>query len=88
MGGGMGGSMVPFTEPVDWANPAAFYLGVPGMEGMADVTIKHSGLDLPAHSLILAMAGHSAVLRDLFRSLRSVLPGQQKKRCEEARGLG
>jgi len=78
---------LPFKADVDWANPAAFYLGETGMEDLADVAIKHGKLELPAHSQVLAM--NSAVLRDLFRSLRSAPPehsGQKRKRCEEVRG--
>jgi len=74
---------VPFSAPIDWANPAP----LPGMEDMADVTIKHSGLDLPAHSLVLSMAGNSAVLRTC--SARCGLPkqtGLQGSRARSASG--
>ncbi|KAL4458283.1 hypothetical protein ABPG75_013148 [Micractinium tetrahymenae] len=44
------------STAVDWADPAPFYMGNPDMVELADVTIKHSGLQLPAHSYVLAEA--------------------------------
>ncbi|KAL4458350.1 hypothetical protein ABPG75_013215 [Micractinium tetrahymenae] len=66
---------------VDWEDPAPFYLGDPGLAELADVTIKHSGLALPAHSQLLAV--QSSVLRDLFRSLPAEPGGKKRKRGEK-----
>ncbi|KAL4458353.1 hypothetical protein ABPG75_013218 [Micractinium tetrahymenae] len=65
---------------IDWADPMPFYLGNPALAELADVTIKHSGLQLPAHSQVLAV--QSAVLADLFCFLRAA-PGGKRKRSEE-----
>ncbi|KAL4458297.1 hypothetical protein ABPG75_013162 [Micractinium tetrahymenae] len=66
---------------IDWADPASFYLGDPELAQLADVTIKHSGLELPAHAAVLAL--QSTVLKDLFCSLRvPASPGAKRKHEE------
>lgn len=74
--------MAPFTTEVDWADPAAFYLGDGSLAELADVAIVHraSGLRLPAHSHILAQ--QSRVMRDLFLSLRGQTSGRKRKADE------
>jgi hypothetical protein len=68
---------------MDWADPAAFYLGDGSLADVADVAIVHraSGLRLPAHSHILAQ--QSRVMRDLFLSLRGQTSGRKRKADEE-----
>ncbi|PRW44536.1 BTB POZ and TAZ domain-containing 1-like isoform X1 [Chlorella sorokiniana] len=75
--------MAPFTTEMDWADPAAFYLGDGSLADVADVAIVHraSGLRLPAHSHILAQ--QSRVMRDLFLSLRGQTSGRKRKADEE-----
>ncbi|KAL4458282.1 hypothetical protein ABPG75_013147 [Micractinium tetrahymenae] len=46
---------------VDWADPAPFYLGDPELVQLADVTIKHSGLETLATGL-LSGPGPSSII--------------------------
>ncbi|KAL4458285.1 hypothetical protein ABPG75_013150 [Micractinium tetrahymenae] len=62
---------------IDWADPAPFYLGDPELAQLADVTIKHSGLELPAHSYVLAV--QSRVLKGLLCSLQTTPDGKCKR---------
>ena len=62
-------------------------MGNPRIAALADMHIKHpSGVPLPAHQAILSQ--QSAVLRELFCTLRAPVGSKRKGADEVRRGLG
>lgn len=62
---------------IDWSDPIPGYLPDAKMAGLADVTIRHSGLALPAHSYVLA--SQCPVLQDMLLSVAELSAGSKRK---------